>query len=123
MDNGQSFLKAEKEMRVGILGQVWYLIVSIPDLCNLTYFEMQRFIVTFLPTLLLFFGIKRLSHIFLHIFCILTIKTANSVFQNVLHTARLLIFSAYFQKYEIFVYESAKQAMDETFFSNLGLNV
>ena len=22
----------------GILGQVWYLIVSIPDLCNLTYF-------------------------------------------------------------------------------------
>ena len=24
---------------IGILGQVWYLIVSIPDLCNLTYFE------------------------------------------------------------------------------------
>ena len=23
---------------VGILGQVWYLIVSIPDLCTLTYF-------------------------------------------------------------------------------------
>ena len=22
-----------------ILGQVWYLIVSIPDLCNLTYFD------------------------------------------------------------------------------------
>ena len=22
---------------IGILGQVWYLIVSIPDLCNLTY--------------------------------------------------------------------------------------
>ena len=22
-----------------ILGQVWYLIVSIPDLCTLTYFE------------------------------------------------------------------------------------
>ena len=36
------FLKAEKEMRV----------------------EMQRFIVTFSPTLLLFFGIKRLPHIF-----------------------------------------------------------
>ena len=46
----------------------------------------------------------------------ITIKTANSVFQKSLHTARLLIFSAYFQKYEIFVYESAKQAMDETFF-------
>ena len=26
------------------------------------------------------------------------------------------VFSAYFQKYEIFVYESAKQDMDETFF-------
>ena len=25
---------------IGILGQVWYLIVSIPDLCNLTYFGM-----------------------------------------------------------------------------------
>ena len=24
---------------IGILGQVWYLIVSIPDLCNLTYFN------------------------------------------------------------------------------------
>ena len=24
---------------IGILGQVWYLIVSIPDLCNLTYFD------------------------------------------------------------------------------------
>ena len=25
---------------IGILGQVWYLIVSIPDLCNLTYFVL-----------------------------------------------------------------------------------
>ena len=25
---------------IGILGQVWYLIVSIPDLCNLTYFHI-----------------------------------------------------------------------------------
>ena len=24
---------------MGILGHVWYLIVSIPDLCTLTYFE------------------------------------------------------------------------------------
>ena len=23
---------------IGILGRVWYLIVSIPDLCDLTYF-------------------------------------------------------------------------------------
>ena len=26
---------------VGILGQVWYLIVSIPDLCTLTYFHRR----------------------------------------------------------------------------------
>ena len=44
----QSFLKAETDMRV----------------------EMPQFIVTFSPTLLLFFGIKRLPHIFLHIFYI-----------------------------------------------------
>ena len=25
----------------GILGQVWYLIVSIPDLCTLTYFKLS----------------------------------------------------------------------------------
>ena len=25
---------------IGILGQVWYLIVSIPDLCTLTYFDI-----------------------------------------------------------------------------------
>ena len=25
----------------GILGQVWYLIASIPDLCTLTCFELQ----------------------------------------------------------------------------------
>ena len=28
---------------IGILGQVWYLIVSIPDLCTLTYFELIPF--------------------------------------------------------------------------------
>ena len=27
---------------IGILGQVWYLIVSIPDLCTLTYFDSLR---------------------------------------------------------------------------------
>ena len=26
---------------IGILGQVWYLIVSIPDLCTLTYFKRK----------------------------------------------------------------------------------
>ena len=28
---------------IGILGQVWYLIVSIPDLCNLTYYKRFSF--------------------------------------------------------------------------------
>ena len=26
-------------LSIGILGQVWYLIVSIPDLCTITYFD------------------------------------------------------------------------------------
>ena len=26
---------------IGILGQVWYLIVSTPDLCTLTYFQIK----------------------------------------------------------------------------------
>ena len=26
---------------IGILGQVWYLMVSIPDLCTLTYFSLD----------------------------------------------------------------------------------
>ena len=26
---------------IGILGRVWYLIVSIPDLCTLTYLDKQ----------------------------------------------------------------------------------
>ena len=28
----------------GILGQVWYLILLIPDLCRLSYFQFQKFI-------------------------------------------------------------------------------
>ena len=27
---------------IGILGQVWYLIVSIPDLCTLTYLDVEQ---------------------------------------------------------------------------------
>ena len=32
---------------IGTLDQVWYLIVSIPDLCTLTYFDLQCVIVVF----------------------------------------------------------------------------
>ena len=31
---------------IGILGQVWYLIASIPDLCTLTYFCAEWIIFT-----------------------------------------------------------------------------
>ena len=31
----------------GILGQVWYLIVSIPDLCHLSYFEDLKDYINF----------------------------------------------------------------------------
>ena len=31
----------------GILGQVWYLIVSFPDLCHISYFKLLDFL-TFL---------------------------------------------------------------------------
>ena len=27
---------------IGIMGHVWFLIVSIPDLCTLTYFETEH---------------------------------------------------------------------------------
>ena len=32
----------------GVLGQVWYLIVSIPDLCLLTYFERKNWFTNFM---------------------------------------------------------------------------
>ena len=31
-------------LSLGILGQVWYLIVSIPDLCTITYFYISQLI-------------------------------------------------------------------------------
>ena len=31
---------------IGILGQVWYLIASIPDLCNLTYYNWKKILLT-----------------------------------------------------------------------------
>ena len=38
---------------IGILGQVWYLIVSIPDLCTITYFCIYRIVEqwgSYMPT-------------------------------------------------------------------------
>ena len=36
-----SFVVSNCLFPIGILGQVWYLIVSIPDLCTLTYFDKR----------------------------------------------------------------------------------
>ena len=33
---------------IGVLGQVWYLIVSIPVLCILTYFSEEGLLITLL---------------------------------------------------------------------------
>ena len=33
---------------IGILGQVWYLIVSIPDLCNLTYYCTRHIMTSYI---------------------------------------------------------------------------
>ena len=35
----------------GILGQVWFLIVSIPDLCPLSYFHTVRIVLHILAVL------------------------------------------------------------------------
>ena len=42
MELNSWFLNSEKSMcvSIGILGQVWYLIVSIPNFCTLTYFAI-----------------------------------------------------------------------------------
>ena len=32
------------QYKIGILGQVWYLIVSTPDLCTLTYFDVNFYL-------------------------------------------------------------------------------
>ena len=37
----------------GILGQLWYLIVSIPDLCTLTYFYIIEILCNYLTLCLL----------------------------------------------------------------------
>ena len=37
----------ELDFPIGILGRVWYLIVSIPDLCTLTYFVFSSKSVQF----------------------------------------------------------------------------
>ena len=44
-----SFVLSNCHFPIGILGQVWYLIVLIPDLCTLTYFG-SSFVIASLST-------------------------------------------------------------------------
>ena len=55
------------ERELGILGQVWYLIVSIPDLCTITYFdctltkEPQNYISHFVSYVVTMFKTQQLK--------------------------------------------------------------
>ena len=71
---------------IGILGQVWYLIVSIPDLCTITYFlYANRMVLSLLvyciPLLPLFVWWLRL---------VLVLSCVNCLFDTYYLTFRLL---------------------------------
>ena len=66
--------------------------------------KVQVFIVTFSPTLRLIFAIHCLSYVSYLLF-IMNSKNIQQCYPKILQTARLLIFSEYFQKYEPFVYK------------------
>ena len=40
---------------IGILGRVWYLIVSTPDLCTLTYFQRAKQVIKVIVNISMFF--------------------------------------------------------------------
>ena len=96
----QSFLKAEKEMRV----------------------EMKRFTVTFLPTLLLLFGIKRLSHIF-YIFLYINNKNGQQCFPKIVAYSSLAYIFCIFSKVRDLCVQIRQTGYGRNFFSNLELNV
>ena len=96
----QSFLKTEKNMRV----------------------EMQRFIVTFSPTLLLFFGIKRLSHIFKY-FLYINNKNGQQCFPKIVAYSSLAYIFCIFSKVRDLCVRIRQTGHGRNFFSNLGLNV
>ena len=47
-----AFKWCSKVFPIGILGKVWYLIVSIPDLCTLTYFVNRIHQITHTETII-----------------------------------------------------------------------
>ena len=61
---------------IGILGQVWYLIVSIPDLCTLTYFKFYRLPIQELPHWDSLIQVKWYTgwNIFLRVSCVRNMK-------------------------------------------------
>ena len=62
----------------GILGQVWHLIVSFPDLCLFSYFYKLSYF--FLPFLLLFFSLPSLFLLLREIPIIPTFLAQNAKF-------------------------------------------
>ena len=84
--------------------------------------EMQRFIVTFLPTLLLFFGIKRLSHI-LYIFLYINNKNSQQCFPKIVTYSLLAYIFCIFSKVRDLCVRIRQTGYGGTFSSNLGLNV
>ena len=84
--------------------------------------EMQRFIVTFSPTLLLFFGRKRLSHIF-YIFLYINNKNGQQCFPKIVAYSSLAYIFCIFSKVRDLCVRIRQTGYGRNLFSNLGLNV
>ena len=84
---------------IGILGQVWYLIGSIPDLCNLTYFYNNMFIIYLFLTLFwlykLFWSlIQKIAGTFAITFC-------HVIFTSYYMTLRHHVFCLWFHAWKL----------------------
>ena len=84
---------------------------------------MQRFIVTFSPTLLLFFGIKRLSHIFYILFFYINNKNGQQCFPKIVAYSSLAHIFCIFSIVRDLCVRIRQTGYGRNFFSNLGLNV
>ena len=87
---------------IGILGQVWYLIVSIPDLCILTYFyqvltnDDSGLTLTYFTMATMLINGKTLKNIPTSALCRFRKDVKHIVYCQILLTADgLLLFSVY----------------------------
>ena len=69
---------------IGILGQVWYLIVSIPDLCNLTYIQCFVFVMKYAlgssaPSYIFHNQHKTLNNLYIYLTDYECVKTRGSI--------------------------------------------